>query len=84
MSYEGKKNYAGHYLLGNIINYLKNSRFLSYDLGGVDPTRNKAVFDFKKGTGAERVFYCDEKLIGGVLLKLIFNFLCLIKFYVKR
>ena len=84
MSYKGKKNYAGHFLLGNIIHYLKKNDFLLYDLGGIDPIRNKAVFDFKKGTGAERVFYSDEKLIGGFFLRLIFKFLCLIRFYVKR
>ncbi len=32
----------------------------TYDMGGVDPERNKGVYDFKKGTGAQLVHYLGE------------------------
>jgi hypothetical protein len=47
----------GAYLLQwNIISWLKNAGFHSYDLGGIDPELNPGVYHFKRGFSAEDVF----------------------------
>jgi lipid II:glycine glycyltransferase (peptidoglycan interpeptide bridge formation enzyme) len=30
------------------------------ELGGIDPVKNKGVFDFKQGTGAQEITYLGE------------------------
>ena len=84
ISYEGKKNYAGHFLFHKMCERLKAMNIEFYDLGGTDPKRNKSVFDFKKGTGARQIYYGDEKFIGNFFVKLLFQLMCWLKFYVYR
>jgi hypothetical protein len=59
-SYEGRKHYASHATLWALANELARRGVVRYDLGGVDPTLNKGVYDFKHGTGAMEVPYGGE------------------------
>jgi hypothetical protein len=55
-----RKVYASHATLWALVGACRQQGALSYDLGGVDPIRNKGVFDFKNGTGACLVEYLGE------------------------
>jgi lipid II:glycine glycyltransferase (peptidoglycan interpeptide bridge formation enzyme) len=55
-----RKVYASHATLWALLKECEQQGALSYDLGGVDPIRNKGVFDFKRGTGARMVEYLGE------------------------
>ncbi len=84
ISYKGKKCYAGHYLFEKVVEHLKHNNYRLYDLGGVDPKRNKAVFNFKKGTGSSVIFYEDEKVFGSFIIRLLFKALCWMRYHVTR
>jgi hypothetical protein len=55
-----RKVYASHALLWAITGECRRLGVKGYDLSGVDPARNKGVYDFKKGTGAEPLQYLGE------------------------
>ena len=57
---EARKVYASHATLWALLNHCNELGLQEYDLGGVDPTGNKGVFDFKQGTGATLIEYLGE------------------------
>jgi lipid II:glycine glycyltransferase (peptidoglycan interpeptide bridge formation enzyme) len=59
-SLPARKVYASHGLLWALFNQCAVIGVSRYDLGGVDPIKNKGVFDFKKGTGAQLIKYLGE------------------------
>ena len=52
---EARKVYASHATLWALLDHCSRMGLRDYDLSGVDPVRNKGVFDFKHGTGANLV-----------------------------
>jgi lipid II:glycine glycyltransferase (peptidoglycan interpeptide bridge formation enzyme) len=52
---EARKVYASHATLWALLDHCSRLGLRDYDLSGVDPVRNKGVFDFKHGTGASLV-----------------------------
>ncbi len=59
-SSEGRKLYASNILLWTLLLQCRLRNILFYDLGGVDTSNNRGVFNFKKGTGASEVKYLGE------------------------
>lgn len=57
---EGRKQYASHATLWALLRDCGERGITRYDMGGVDPTGNKGVFDFKRGLGAEPLTYLGE------------------------
>ena len=55
-----RKNYATYATFWSLAEACRARGVQTYDLGGVDPERNKGVYDFKKGTGAQLVHYLGE------------------------
>ena len=55
-----RKVYASHATLWALLEACRAEGAVDYDLGGVDPVRNKGVLDFKHGTGARTVEYLGE------------------------
>ena len=80
-SVSARKVYASHGLLWILFNHCAEMGVSRYDLGGVDPLKNKGVFDFKKGTGAHLINYLGEWEYGSFpTLKYLVN--CMM--YVKK
>ncbi len=50
-----RKLYATHATLWALFDWCQENGYKYYDLSGVDPIRNKGVYDFKHGTGASLV-----------------------------
>jgi lipid II:glycine glycyltransferase (peptidoglycan interpeptide bridge formation enzyme) len=57
---EARKMYASHATLWALLNYCSELGINDYDLSGVDPIKNKGVYDFKHGTGAMLVSCVGE------------------------
>jgi hypothetical protein len=57
---DGRKHYSSHITLWTLANELASRGVIRYDLGGVDPERNRGVYDFKHGTGAMEITYGGE------------------------
>jgi hypothetical protein len=57
---EGRKHYSSHAVLWHMANECAKRGVQRIDLGGIDPVKNKGVFDFKQGTGAEIIDYLGE------------------------
>ena len=55
-----RKNYASYGLFWELIRECIARGVKWYDLGGVDPEKNRGVWNFKKGTGAELIEYLGE------------------------
>jgi len=55
-----RKNYASYGLFWELIRECTTRGVKWYDLGGIDPEKNKGVWNFKKGTGAEPIEYLGE------------------------
>jgi len=55
-----RKQYASYATLWALLNECSRLGVKSYDMGGVDPTGNKGVFDFKRGLGAQPLVYLGE------------------------
>jgi hypothetical protein len=64
----GRKVYASHAVLWALLEACREEGARTFDLGGVDPTSNKGVFDFKRGTGARLIEYTGEWEWAGVPL----------------
>ena len=52
---EARKVYASHATLWALLDHCSRLGLNDYDLSGVDPVKNRGVFDFKHGTGANLV-----------------------------
>jgi lipid II:glycine glycyltransferase (peptidoglycan interpeptide bridge formation enzyme) len=57
---EGRKHYSSHAVLWHMANECAARGVKRIDLGGIDPVKNKGVYDFKQGTGAEIIDYLGE------------------------
>jgi len=57
---KGRKTYASNVALDALLGSLVARGISNYDLGGVDRTNNKGVFDFKHGTGGTELSYVGE------------------------
>jgi hypothetical protein len=55
-----RKVYASHALLWALTSECRKMGVSRYDLSGIDPSANKGVYDFKKGTGASPMEYVGE------------------------
>jgi len=52
---DGRKVYASHATIWSLMNHCKDIGIKIYDLSGVDPIKNKGVYDFKHGIGSELI-----------------------------
>jgi lipid II:glycine glycyltransferase (peptidoglycan interpeptide bridge formation enzyme) len=59
-----------------LANHLAQNGATTYDLGGIDPIKNKGVYNFKRGTNAADVEYLGEwDLCKPALLRTTINLL---------
>lgn len=56
----GRKNYSSHRTLIALGEECARRGCTTLELGGIDPEKNKGVFDFKNGTGARKTTYLGE------------------------
>ena len=67
---------VSHALFFELIKHCKQLGCNVYDLGGVDPVNNPGVYNFKKGTGANKISHLGEfEWSNNLILKLAVNFL---------
>ena len=52
---DGRKYYASYFLFTKIFEDFKRKKIKTYDLSGVDPIKNKGVYNFKKGLGSKLI-----------------------------
>ena len=57
---EGRKTYSSHRTLISLAQECARRSCTTLELGGIDPEKNKGVFDFKNGTGAQITIYLGE------------------------
>ena len=57
---EGRKTYSSHRTLVALAQECALRGCTTLELGGIDPEKNKGVFDFKNGTGAQITTYLGE------------------------
>ena len=57
---EGRKTYSSHRTLVALAQECARRGCTTLELGGIDPEKNKGVFDFKNGTGAQITTYLGE------------------------
>ena len=57
---QGRKNYSSHRTLIALASAAAQRGCTLLELGGIDPVKNKGVFDFKQGTGAQEITYLGE------------------------
>jgi lipid II:glycine glycyltransferase (peptidoglycan interpeptide bridge formation enzyme) len=57
---QGRKNYSSHRTLIALASAAAERGCTLLELGGIDPVKNKGVFDFKQGTGAQEITYLGE------------------------
>jgi hypothetical protein len=57
---EGRKTYSSHRTLVWLAQECARRGCTTLELGGIDPEKNKGVFDFKNGTGAQITTYLGE------------------------
>jgi len=57
---DGRKTYSSHRTLLALAQECARRGCTSLELGGIDPEKNKGVFDFKNGTGARITTYLGE------------------------
>ena len=57
---DGRKNYSSHRTLLALAQECARRGCSTFELGGIDPEKNKGVFDFKNGTGAQITTYLGE------------------------
>jgi len=77
-----RKNYASYGLFWELIRECISKGVRWYDLGGVDPEKNRGVWNFKRGTGAEPIKYLGEwEYSNSQMFLIIVNFM--IKFKSK-
>lgn len=59
-SHDGRKLYASNVALHCLLTVLAQRDIATYDFGGVDPVKNKGVYDFKHGAGGHDHAYSGE------------------------
>ncbi len=57
---DGRKKYSSHRTLLALAQECARRGCSTLELGGIDPEKNKGVFDFKNGTGAQITTYLGE------------------------
>mgnify|MGYP000011412418 FL=1 len=57
---QGRKQYSSYTTAWSLFNSCADSQITQYDLSGIDPVKNKGVYDFKHGTGATEIKYVGE------------------------
>jgi hypothetical protein len=57
---DGRKSYSSHRTLIALAQECASRGCTTLELGGIDPEKNKGVFDFKNGTGAQITTYLGE------------------------
>jgi hypothetical protein len=57
---DGRKTYSSHRTLLALAQECARRGCTTLELGGIDPEKNKGVFDFKNGTGARITTYLGE------------------------
>ena len=57
---QGRKQYSSYVTAWSLFNFCAKSQIAKYDLSGIDPIKNKGVYDFKNGTGATEIKYIGE------------------------
>ncbi len=57
---DGRKTYSSHRTLLALVQECARRSCTTLELGGIDPEKNKGVFDFKNGTGAQITTYLGE------------------------
>jgi lipid II:glycine glycyltransferase (peptidoglycan interpeptide bridge formation enzyme) len=57
---EARKVYASHATFWELMRVCAERGVAWYDMGGIDPVRNRGVYDFKNGTGAAPLNYLGE------------------------
>ena len=57
---QGRKQYSSYPTLWKLFNSCADAKISNYDLSGVDPIKNKGVYDFKHGTGSTEINYLGE------------------------
>lgn len=55
-----RKQYANYAIIWKLLSDLSNNGVTICDMGGVDPTNNPGVFNFKKGLGGKKIDYLGE------------------------
>jgi len=60
VSPQGRKQYSSYVTAWALLNHCALMGLQIYDLSGVDPVKNKGVYDFKHGTGATEFQYIGE------------------------
>ena len=60
VSPQGRKQYSSYVTAWSLLNHCATENCKTYDLSGIDPVKNKGVYDFKHGTGATEIKYIGE------------------------
>ena len=60
VSPQGRKQYSSYVTAWSLLNHCATENCRTYDLSGIDPVKNKGVYDFKHGTGATEIKYIGE------------------------
>ncbi|MFM9093848.1 MAG: peptidoglycan bridge formation glycyltransferase FemA/FemB family protein, partial [Acidimicrobiaceae bacterium] len=60
VSPQGRKQYSSYVTAWSLLNHCAKENCRTYDLSGIDPVKNKGVYDFKHGTGATEIKYIGE------------------------
>lgn len=60
VSPHGRKQYSSYVTAWALFNHCSALHVQNYDLSGIDPIKNKGVYDFKHGTGATEIAYIGE------------------------
>ena len=82
---EARRSYASYGLLWALINECYAKGVKSYDLGGVELTANKGVYDFKHGIGSNLVSYLGEwESASPASVKVIANMILQLKKWCRR
>jgi len=64
VSPQGRKQYSSYVTAWSLLNHCATENCKTYDLSGIDPVKNKGVYDFKHGTGATEIKYIGEWELG--------------------
>lgn len=59
-SLKGRKQRVSFILLWKLLEHCREQGVTKYDLGGIDPSANPGVYEFKKSTGARAVEFLGE------------------------
>jgi lipid II:glycine glycyltransferase (peptidoglycan interpeptide bridge formation enzyme) len=57
---DGRKTYSSHRTFVALAQECARRGCTTLEMGGIDPEKNKGVFDFKNGTGAQMTTYLGD------------------------